>query len=115
MASRRPISDASPRLGPVLGWSGVVVALACALLYLSPPPAGLVLPALSVLLLAGGFGLAAGTWLRLLPQRLGGARSYDIAGALVFLGFAAALVGDSAQTIALLDEMQARGLTASAK
>lgn len=66
----------------------------------------LVLPALSAVMVMVGFVLAGGLYLS--GSRMGRNRSgaWDVAGALVFLGFAAALLTDVEQALTLLERMQ---------
>jgi hypothetical protein len=81
------------------------------LAYLVVPPA-LVLPAVGLLLLLAGFGIAACTRLTgaaVERERLG---AQDIAGAFVLLGFAAVLLSDAEQALAALDQLHT-GLIAS--
>ena len=81
------------------------------LILLATPPA-LVLPVASLLLLLAGFGLAAaGHWTGhpIEHDRLG---ARDVAGALMLLGFAAALMSDAEQVLAQLDQWQHAGAVA---
>ena len=83
--------------------AGVVVTLP--LMYAAVPPA-LVLPAISALLLLTGFGVAAfASWAGRAPdaERLG---PRDVAGALVLLGFAAALLSDAEVALATFAQWQ---------
>jgi hypothetical protein len=76
------------------------------LVHLALPPA-LALPAISLLLVLAGFAIAAyAYWTGRTPEdhRLG---AKDVAGALVMLGFAAALLSDAELTLAALDEWRA--------
>jgi hypothetical protein len=81
------------------------------LAYQVVPPA-LVLPAIGLLLLLAGFGIAACARLTgavVERERLG---AKDVAGALVLLGFAAVLLSDAEQALAALDQLHS-GLIAS--
>lgn len=96
----------SPWLAPF-----ALTVSALPLIYLAVPPA-LALPSISLLLLLAGFGVAACahfTGRAAEPERLG---PKDIAGALVLLGFAAALLSDAEQALAALDQLHT-GLIAS--
>jgi hypothetical protein len=76
------------------------------LVHLAMPPA-LALPAISLLLVLAGFVIAAcAHWTGPTPEdhRLG---ARDVAGALVLLGFAAALLSDAELALAALDEWRA--------
>jgi hypothetical protein len=53
----------------------------------------LILPVASLVLLLAGFGVALACWHRPAQRRRLGYR--DVAGALIFLGFAAAILSDS--------------------
>jgi hypothetical protein len=73
------------------------------LVHLAMPPA-LALPAISLLLVLAGFVIGAcAYWTGRTPEdhRFG---PKDVAGALVLLGFAAALLSDSELALAALDE-----------
>ena len=105
-ASRVPVRSAT-RSVAAAAVGGVALLLSVHL-----PPA-LVLPFLSAVLVAGGMGLAAVAWLRGTRTEHGRTGSYEVAGALVFLGFAAALLADSDQALALFEELQTKGLTAA--
>jgi hypothetical protein len=85
------------------------VLIAAAKLLAGP----LALPLLSVLLIGAGFAVAV--ILLLTGSRIGQGSNgaWMAAGALVFLGFAAALLSDGSEVLAQLERMQAHG-TASA-
>jgi len=63
----------------------------------------LILPALSVLMVLAGFALAAVLYLA--GSRMSGTLSppWEITCALVFVGFAAAILGDAGDAVMLLD------------
>jgi hypothetical protein len=67
-----------------------------------------------MLLICAGLVLAAA--LLLLGARTGQDRNgaWMLAGALVFLGFAAALLSDGQETLAQIERMQARSIAAAA-
>ena len=75
-------------------------------------PAPLVLPAMSVLMVAGGFAIAAVLYLAGRRLEREPSAGWLIAGAFLFLGFAAALMSDSDTAVALLEQMQATSLAA---
>lgn len=86
-------------------WLMVLAATVLALspMYLALPPA-LALPATSLLLLLAGFTVAAcayWTGHAAEAERLG---AKDVAGALVLLGFAAALLSDAEAVLATLEQ-----------
>jgi hypothetical protein len=79
------------------------IVLALPIVHLAVPPA-LVLPAVSLLLLATGFSVAAfAYWAGHTAEadRLG---PKDVAGALVLLGFAAALLSDATAALATIEQ-----------
>jgi len=80
----------------------VALAGAC-LLQLARVPAPLILPALSVCMVLAGFTLAG--VLSLAGSRLRGSLSpaWEVACALVFIGFAAAILSDARAAVAVLD------------
>lgn len=107
---------ATHRTNRKLAWLAPVLLLAGAMALIATQlPAPLVLPAASTLLVAAGLALAIGLYLT--GSRLGTGRSaaWDAAGALVFLGFAAALLTESEPTLALFDQLQTHGLAALAR
>lgn len=90
-----------------LGWVLPLLVAGGAVITLVNLLAGpLALPLLSLLLLGAGFGLAAA--LLLTGQRVGQGRgtAWVVAGAVVFLGFAAALLSDGPEALAQLDRLQ---------
>ncbi|MGE5512192.1 MAG: hypothetical protein ACM31O_13175 [Bacteroidota bacterium] len=92
-----------------LGWTCFGVALgALGIVIAAAAPQPLLLPALSILMALAGLSLAA--LLYLAGFRLGrdGTRGWDIAGALTFVGFAGALLIDSEQALAALEQLRAR-------
>jgi hypothetical protein len=79
--------------------------LALPVVHLVVPPA-LALPATSLLLLVAGFAVAAfAYWAGHAPEaeRLG---PKDVAGALVLLGFAAALLSDASAALTAIEQWQ---------
>ena len=65
------------------------------------------MPAIAILLVGAGMGIAAG--LHMAGYRLGtdGHHTWDVAGLMVFVGFAAAIMTDSASALATLDQIAA--------
>ena len=106
MAFPRPIGRPDPRRGLVAARTedaptvAALIAAAGVLVLTLTLPRGLVLPGLSILLIAVAFGLAA----------LSGAgpdgrpsASRDVSAALAFIGFGAALITDPEPVLALLE------------
>jgi hypothetical protein len=94
--------------GPPLGVvTALLVAAAVGAAAILPP--ALVLPALSTGLVLTGLVLAAGLVLRRTRLDSGRPNAWDLAGALVFFGFAAGLLADSEQALIALEQMQHRG------
>ena len=82
----------------------LAAALAGACLLLSARvPMPLILPALSVAMVLAGFALAAVLYLA--GSRMRGTLSppWEITCSLIFLGFAAAILGDASDAVLLLD------------
>ena len=93
---------------PLLIAGGAFIALAK---LLAGP---LALPLLSLLLLAGGFVLAAA--LLVAGSRMQGRHAaWIVAGGLVFLGFAAALLSDGQEALAHLERLQVHGVASAGK
>jgi uncharacterized membrane protein len=95
--------------------SVLVVFAALSALATLQLPAAPILPALSTLLVFGGFGLAAVSHLKSLRTGHVCVDWYTVAGLLVYLGFAAALLTDAEQTLTLIEEMEAHELARLAK
>jgi peptidoglycan/LPS O-acetylase OafA/YrhL len=89
----------------------LVAALIGGWLMSAHVPMALVLPALSVAMVVAGFAAAATLY-------LAGSRmesfspAWEVAGSLVFLGFAAAILTDTREALALVEEVERRGLSA---
>jgi hypothetical protein len=77
-------------------------------------PMALFLPALSTFLVLSGFGLAAASYLKSLRTGHVCTDCNSIAGLLVYLGFAAALLTDAEETLTFIEEMEAQGLAGMA-
>jgi hypothetical protein len=110
------VTTQPPQQSRMQGWmlspliaGGVFIALAK---LLAGP---LVLPLFSLLVLTGGFILAAA--LLFTGSRIGQSRSaaWVAAGALVFLGFAAALLSDGQEALAQLERLQVHGVASAGK
>ena len=98
-----------------LGWMLPLLVAGGATITLAKLLAGpLALPLLSLLLLGAGFVVAAA--LLLAGSRIGQRHktAWVIAGAFVFLGFAAALLSDGPEALAQLERMQAHGIASAA-
>lgn len=94
--------------GRFMCWSALAVSpLAVGLLLLLQPPAGLVLPLMSSLLVVTGLTLAATAYLRGMHVERDWVGPYEVAGALVFVGFAAALMTQTDQALALFGQIEA--------
>ena len=109
-AGGKPRQCAShPAPNPTLGWS-VAGGLLCATAIFSSltVPAPLVLLATASVLAVAGFVLAAA--LLLAGRHMGGngTAGWDAASALVFFGFAAALLTDTGEALAALAELRSR-------
>lgn len=97
------------------GWMLPLLIAGAAFIALAKLLAGpLALPLLSLLLLAGGFALAAA--LLVAGSRMQGRNAtWAAAGALVFLGFAAALLSDGQEALAQLERLQVHGVASAGK
>ncbi len=107
LAAERTAPDASH----ATAWTVLtaLVATAAAFMAAHLPPA-LVLPAMSLLMILAGLALAAGSWFARggMAQDFGMAR--EIAGILVFFGFAAAMLTDKADALTALARLEAQSL-----
>ena len=98
------------------GWMVPLLIAGAAFIALAKLLAGpLVLPLFSLLVLTGGFILAAA--LLFTGSRIGQTRSaaWVAAGALVFLGFAAALLSDGPEALAQLERLHVHGVASAGK
>lgn len=91
--ARRPVRPDRQGLG-VLG-----VGLLLTLVALPMAGASFALLLASPLLLLAGFAIAVTAWLRRLPWDGHGVTRWDLAGLLVLLGFAAALLSDPVRSL----------------
>lgn len=78
-------------------------------------PTALILPALSILLVFSGFGLATASYFKGLRTEHVCTDCYTVAGVLVYLGFAAALLTDAEQTLTFIEEMEVHEIAGLAK
>jgi hypothetical protein len=89
----------------------LVAALLGGWLMSAHVPVALVLPAMSIAMVVAGFAAAATLY-------LAGSRmesfspAWEVAGSLVFFGFAAAILTDSREALALLEQLEKQGLSA---
>src|SRR5215510_8131626 len=98
-----PRAAADPSAGR---WFLIVLAAALAgacLMLSADVPAPLILPALSVCMVLAGFAMASVLYLAGLRMRRTLSSPWEVACALVFLGFAAAILGDASDAVVLLD------------
>ena len=98
-----------------LGWMLPLLVAGGAAFALAKVLAGpLALPVFSLLLLGAGFAVAAALFLA--GSRIGKHHKtgWIIAGACVFLGFAAALLSDGPEALAQFERMQAYGMASAA-
>ena len=115
MRTRKPLTPAEvgptavAHAGRSLVWVVVSILLGgAAALAATHLPLALVLPALSVLFVLTGFAIAAALWLAGVPISEAREGRWEIAGALVFAGFAAALLSDGEQALALLEQLKSQ-------
>ena len=107
-----PVTTA-PTYQPAGRWFAIVLvaALIGGWLMSAHVPVALVLPAMSIAMVVAGFAAAATLY-------LAGSRmesfspAWEVAGPLVFLGFAAAILTDTREALALVEEVERRGLSA---
>jgi hypothetical protein len=105
--------SAPPSANPVVWMMLNALVAAGALILALTLPQPLVLPALSILFVAVGFGAASGLYLR--GYRLqGGHGGWEVSGLLVFLGFAAAILADVPEALTALEQLSTGLATASA-
>ena len=74
-------------------------------------PVALVLPAMSVAMVVAGFAAAATLYLAGLRME-SFSPAWEVAGSLVFVGFAAAILTDSREALALFEQLEKQGLSA---
>ena len=113
MQSREPLARVSTGAatarpdGRLMCWSALAMApIAVGLLLLLQPPGGLVLPLVSSLLVVTGLTLAATAYFRGVHVERDSVGPYEVAGALVFVGFAAALMTQTDQALALFGQIE---------
>ena len=118
MATRRlpagaAITRDAGQSGRSAAWITLTVLLAVAGTAIAAylPPA-LVLPAMSILMVIVGFAIAVGCYVAGFRPGHGPLLAWDIAGALVFLGFAASMLTDERDALSLLAQIETQGLAA---
>ena len=97
---RQPFSVDARWLAPSLAAPALFLALNALL------PGPLVLPAVSLILLVAGFGLAAANRLVPSPTPARRAKRRDLAALLVFIGFAAAILTDGGDALRVVAEIE---------
>jgi hypothetical protein len=108
-ATRRP--HAAP-----FDWVMITALLAAVIFLLAAVlPTPLVLLALSVLFVGIGFGTAAALYLAGYRMERDPHRGWEIAAVLLFLGFAAAMLADTREVLAVLDLPQSGPVMGSSK
>ena len=108
--------DPTRSTGRWLGWAVLTAVLGGATISFSILlPAPLVLPALSILMVAVGFTIAAGLYLAGSRMERDWNRGWELAAVLAFLGFAASILTDGGEALAVLDQMQTGRATAPSK
>jgi hypothetical protein len=89
----------------------LVVALIGGWLMSAHVPVALVLPAMSIAMVIAGFAMAATLYLAgSRMESFSGA--WEVAGSLEFLGFAAAILTDTREALALFEQLEQHGLSA---
>jgi hypothetical protein len=74
-------------------------------------PIALVLPAMGIVMVVAGFAMAATLYLA--GRRMeSSSAAWEVAGSLVFCGFAAAVLTDSREALALFEQLETQGLAA---
>lgn len=101
-------TETAARHPATLGWMPLLLAGAGAVLLAAKALGGpLALPALGLLLLISGFAVAAALYVAGVRTGPGHNGAWLAAGALVLLGFAAALLSDGQEALAQLERLQA--------
>ena len=118
MPNRRPLGSATERHADQsarsTAWFGLTLLLGAAAIVLSAYlPAPLLLPSMSLLMIGAGLTIAAVSWLAGLRMGRGNHVAWEIAGALVFCGFAAAMLTDKAEALSALAQIETLGLAAA--
>lgn len=118
MQRREPLARVSTGAGTarpdgrIMCWSALAVApISVGLLFLLQPPGGLVLPLLSSLFVAAGLVLAATAYLTGMHLEREWVGPYEVAGALVFVGFAVALMTQTDQALAIFGQIESSSST----
>jgi hypothetical protein len=93
--------------GRFMCWCALAVApISAGGLLLLQTPSGLVLPLLSSVLVVTGLVLAAAAYVRGIQIERVWVGPYEVAGALVFVGFAAALMAQTDQALAVFGQIE---------
>jgi hypothetical protein len=101
-------TETAARHPAALGWMPLLLAAAGAVLLAAKTLGGpLALPALGLLLLISGFAVAIALYAAGGRTGRGHHGAWLAAGALVFLGFAAALLSDGQEALAYLERLHA--------
>jgi hypothetical protein len=114
MATRRSAADA-----PIVSQAGdrggffvwpvaSLLLIAGAVIVATQLPAPLIPLVTSIFMVTAGLAIAGGCYLAGSRIGQGSSIAWEIAGALVFLGFAAAMLADDARTLSLLAQMEAQ-------
>jgi hypothetical protein len=112
-------ADVHTRQGPghnseTLAWALPLLVAGGSFVLLAKLLAGaLVLPLFSLLLLTSGFLLATALLIAGCRTHKVSNAAWVVAGALVFLGFSAALLSDGHESLAELERLEARGVKAA--
>ena len=113
MPSREPLARVSTGAGSagpdgrLMCWTALAMApISVGVLLLLQPPGGLVLPLLSTFLVATGLVLATTAYLKGVSIERTWVGPYEIAGALLFVGFAAALMAQTDQALAVFGHIE---------
>lgn len=78
-------------------------------------PMPLVLPALSIFMVVSGFAVAAVLYLSGSRISTSFSPAWEVAGALVFIGIATAILADTREALAVLDQVETNGRAAPPK
>lgn len=103
-----PRADRDASGGRGLLWVLASAVAAGWLLLASQLPAPLILPTLSLAMVGAGFVSAAALYLSGSRLTSTPSAAWEVACALVFLGFAAGILGDAGEAVAVLDEISSR-------
>jgi hypothetical protein len=104
------ISRDAVKLPRPIAWAGLTAVAAVAALIAAILPAALALPAASILLVTAGLTIAAVCYLTRSGSDCRSMPAWNVAGALVFLGFAAAIMTDTREALSMLAHIETQGL-----